>query len=145
MKDQIKTSLLLPFSPQQVWAVLMDFEKYPEWNPFILRIAGQKQQGGALKVLISQPESKGMEFKPELIGFKENELFEWKGKLFIAGLFDGTHRFQLKEENGQTCFYHEEDFSGILVPFLKSVLSNTVRGFEAMNAALLSRCKALYS
>ena len=36
--------------PEAVWAVLMDFSKYPEWNPFILSIEGPAEVGAKLNV-----------------------------------------------------------------------------------------------
>ena len=28
--------------PTAVWAILMDFDRYPEWNPFIVKISGDR-------------------------------------------------------------------------------------------------------
>lgn len=29
--------------PTAVWAILMDFERYPDWNPFIIKISGDQK------------------------------------------------------------------------------------------------------
>jgi hypothetical protein len=58
----------------------------------------------------------------------------------IPGLFDGRHSFTLTPV-GQGCtrLVQAEDFSGALIPFTGKLLSKTEAGFEAMNAALLTR------
>ena len=38
MTKQIKTSIHINATKEKVWEILMDFEKYPEWNPFIKSI-----------------------------------------------------------------------------------------------------------
>ncbi len=55
-----------------------------------------------------------------------------------GGIFDGRHRFDLtRSNNGGTVLTQSEQFSGIMVRFMrKSLDSQTVAGFEAMNAAL---------
>jgi hypothetical protein len=55
-------------------------------------------------------------------------------------LFDGRHSFTLTPL-GEKCtrLVQAEDFSGALIPFAGKLLSKTEAGFEAMNAALLTR------
>ena len=40
MALEIETKIRINASPKQVWDVLIDFERYPEWNPFIKSIKG---------------------------------------------------------------------------------------------------------
>jgi hypothetical protein len=37
---QIKTEIPIGAPASAVWSILMDFERYPEWNPFIKKISG---------------------------------------------------------------------------------------------------------
>ena len=37
---ELKTTIEINASPAKVWEVLLDFEKYPDWNPFIKNIRG---------------------------------------------------------------------------------------------------------
>jgi hypothetical protein len=76
-----------------------------------------------------------MTFTPRVLAFEKNKKFRWLGHLFIPGIFDGEHKFELKQnEDGTTSFIHSEKFRGILVPFLKKMLETTTKkGFESMN------------
>lgn len=144
MARHIKTEILIPVPAQQVWEVLIDFEKYPEWNPFIRNISGEHDVGGQLDVQIVPPEGKAMTFRPTVLVFDQAREFRWKGKLFIPGLFDGEHYFSLNPINAhETKLIHGEYFSGILVGLLGKALKNTKRGFILMNEALSRRCMAI--
>ena len=35
LKAAIEAEVLIHASPEATWAVLTDFDSYPEWNPFI--------------------------------------------------------------------------------------------------------------
>lgn len=133
MALELKTSIKIEATPQQVWQQLMDFESYGAWNPFITEISGQAVKGGKLNI-----NAGGMKFKPTVLVHEENKEFKWLGSLLFKGVFDGAHRFLLeKDSDGNTIFYHSEHFQGILVPvFKKKLLVDTKAGFEQMNEAL---------
>lgn len=133
----IKAEIRINAKPEKVWAILTDFERYPEWNPFIKSIAGRKDIGKQLSVAIQLPDSSTMRFKPVILRFSENKELRWKGKLFIKGLFDGEHFFLLTDNNdGTTTFTQGENFSGILAGLFGKVLERTKNGFVLMNEAI---------
>lgn len=138
MKKEIKTEITIEASPNRVWEVLTDFEKYPTWNPFIKSIHGPVKVGAKITARIEPPEAKGMTFKPTVLSFETHKEFKWMGHLLFPGLFDGEHRFELIDNgNGTTTFIQAEKFNGILVRFLVKMLDiNTQNGFKAMNQKL---------
>ncbi|MBX0333801.1 SRPBCC domain-containing protein [Pontibacter sp. HSC-14F20] len=140
--QHIETEILINASPEKVWTVLTDFERYPTWNPFIKSINGEKGLGKQLKVSIQPPDGTGMTFKPKVLAFDANKEFRWKGKLFFKGIFDGEHYFRLTDAgNGTTRFSHGEKFSGFLVALMGGTLDKTKVGFELMNEALKWECE----
>jgi hypothetical protein len=142
--QHIETEILINAQPEKVWAVLTDFERHPTWNPFIKSIEGEKAVGKQLKVFIQPPSGSGMTFKPDVLAFDANKEFRWKGKLFVKGIFDGEHYFQLIDMgDGTTKFIHGENFSGFLVPLMGGALDKTKAGFELMNEALKRECERL--
>jgi hypothetical protein len=133
MQYQIKTSIDIAASPAKVWDVFSDFKNYPNWNTFIVSLAGEVKVGNTIDIDLVT-----MKFKPVVLKFEENKELRWKGKLFMKGLFDGEHYFQLNENtDGSTTFVHGENFSGIMVRLLKKKLDGETRdGFNKMNEAL---------
>jgi hypothetical protein len=135
---EIKTQITINATPGKVWAVLTDFENYPNWNPFIKSITGESKVGSQITVSIVPPEGKKMTFKPTVLAFEHNKEFRWIGKLLFKGVFDGEHKFELIDNgHGATIFKHSESFKGILVGLFKKQLENsTKKGFELMNENL---------
>jgi hypothetical protein len=135
MTKEIKTEIIINAVPQKVWVVLVDFDNYPKWNPFIKMLKGDVKAGNQITVQIAPPEASGMTFKPKVLAFDRNKEFRWIGHLLFPGIFDGEHKFELIDNgNGTTTFIQSEKFKGILVPFLKKQLdNNTKRGFVLMN------------
>ncbi len=126
-----------------VWEILMEFGAYPSWNPFIRKIAGEPRVGSRLDVTMEPPGGKAMRFTPRVCAVRPNREFRWKGRLFIAGLFDGEHSFIIEPTSKSAVhFIQHERFSGILVPFLWKMLNTKARkGFVTMNKALKSRAE----
>ncbi|MEF8976561.1 MAG: SRPBCC domain-containing protein [Halapricum sp.] len=137
--QSIETTIDIDASPAAVWAVLTDFAAYPEWNPFVQRIDGSPTDGNRLSVRIQPPEGRGMTFKPRITAVDPERRLEWLGRLFVRGLFDGRHTFELSPlPSGGTQFTQRETFSGLLVGMLLDE-ADIREGFDAMNVALKDR------
>lgn len=135
---QLTTEIRINASPEKVWEILVGFDKYPEWNPFIKSLTGNVAVGSKIKVRLEPPGSGAMTFTPKVLVFEEHKELRWLGNLFVRGLFDGEHRFELIDNgNGTTTFKQSEKFRGIFVPFFTKMLDvNTVNGFNLMNQKL---------
>lgn len=84
-----------------------------------------------------------MTFHPKVTIVEDQRVFEWLGKLGLPGIFDGRHRFELEPTSTGTRFTQTEAFKGLLVRFMRRSLdTQTMEGFEAMNSALKARAEA---
>ena len=138
----IQTEILINTDITKVWDVLMNFDGYPKWNPFITSISGEPKLGNRLTVSINPPGGKGMTFKPNILTLESNKEFRWKGKLGINGIFDGEHYFILESvDKDITKFIHGEKFSGLLVPLVGKMLDKTQKGFQLMNESIKNECE----
>lgn len=139
MATSIHTTIDINASPAQVWDILTDFASYSEWNPFIKKIEGEVAVGNRIYAEIGN-----MKFKPVVVAFETEKVFEWLGHVLIPRvIFDGQHKFELiANSDGTTTLNHSEKFQGILVPLMKNMLNNeTKAGFESMNEALKARAE----
>ena len=129
---------------QKVWAILTDFDSYPDWNPFIREIKGRLEVGYKIEAFIQPHGSKGMSFFPRILSVVPNREFRWLGRFMLPRLFDGEHIFEIKERaNNRTLFVQREQFKGILTPIvMKSIGEGTQKGFDEMNKALKERAES---
>jgi predicted N-acetyltransferase YhbS len=137
--QRIETSVTIAAPPERVWAILTDFARMPDWNPFIRAIGGPLQEGARLSVLVAPPGQRAMRFRPSVLVADPNHELRWRGSLVIPGLFDGEHYFILEPDaSGGARLVHGEVYTGLLVALVMGpvMLAATRAGFEAMNQAL---------
>lgn len=138
---EIETEIEIDAPPAAVWAVLTDFEAYPEWNP-ALEIAGEAVAGTRLEVTMDYENTRPMTFRPKVLLADEPTEFRWKGQLFVPGLYDGEHRFELAALDGgeRTRLKQAESFRGVLVGLINRRIGDDVEaGFVRANEALKRR------
>ena len=135
----IETSTTIDASPEEVWAVLADFEAYGEWNPTLTGMSGELREGATLSF-----SNDGMDFSPTVLEVETDRLLRWEGHVGVVGVFDGEHSFTLEQQSdGRTLFTQSELFRGVAVLFMTDMLRNeTAPSFHAMNAALRERVEA---
>ncbi|NQV07825.1 SRPBCC domain-containing protein [bacterium] len=142
MHHEITTSIDIAASPETVWSILTDLERFSEWNPFVVESSGTVAVGEKLVNRLQPPGGKAMTFKPKVTAVEPGKVFEWLGRLGLPGLFDGRHRFEIERTDTGSRFIHSESFKGILVRvFKRSLDASTVEGFNLMNAALKERAE----
>ena len=139
----VDTSIDIDAPPERVWAILMDFESYPGWNPVITSIAGDRRVGGKLTVRLSPPGGKGMTLKPTVQVFEEGTELTWLGRLIMPGIFDARHTLRVEPREGGSRFIQREEFTGIISGLLMRFFGeDTEPGFHLMNEALKERAEA---
>ena len=139
--DQIRTEIEIAAEPEAVWSVLTDFNKYPEWNPFIKKIEGEAVVGEQLDATFHPLHMENPQNLKLIIQVaNENEELRWLGRILIPGLLEGEQYFLLTETESGTRFTHGENFTGLLLLFID--VSENAPSFEAVNRELKVRTEA---
>jgi len=128
--------------PTTVYAALVDFPKWSEWNPFIVEAAGTATVGDTLQLRFND----GMRFAPVVEAAEPGKELRWLGKLDRFGLlFNGQHRFELSEPRpGVTRVRQSETFTGLLArPLLFVSGGKITKNFESLNEGLKRRAEQL--
>ena len=134
---EIYTEILINSSAKVIWNILINFDNYPNWNPFMKQITGEIQEGSKIQVTIKPYNSSNITYKPKILELKPEEKIKWLGITGIPHLFDGEHNLILKKiDENKVLFIQKEKFTGILVPFLTGLLKNTEISFKMMDEAL---------
>jgi hypothetical protein len=142
---EIRTEIEIAASPREVWHVLADFPRYPEWNPFIVGIRGKLELGARLSVVESEPEShreRALEVRVKCC--EANRELRWLAHTLMKGLLDGEHFLVLEAAGaGKTRVIHGENTTGILLRFALGRVTLKTRGLVYMNQALKRRVESL--
>ncbi|HUH08218.1 MAG TPA: SRPBCC domain-containing protein [Egibacteraceae bacterium] len=139
----IETEIHIDASASRVWGVLVDLERYRDWNPFVVEASGSLSEDARISVRIRPEGKRATAFRPRVVALEPERRLAWLGHLGIRGVFDGEHSFELHPAPGAgTRFVQRERFTGILArPLLRWIAAPTRDGFEAMNAALKTRAE----
>lgn len=134
---EIITEIVIDAPKERVFELLTNLAEYQNWNPFIVESKGTVKVGNILTNTMKNGDSQ-ITFKPKVMCVEPNKKFEWLGKLWIGGLFDGHHYFHIIEINANRVnLVHGERFSGILAKLLlQKIGTETRNNFVAMNNAL---------
>jgi hypothetical protein len=125
-----------------VWEVLTDLARYGEWNPFITSIEGDLRPGAELRATFQLPGRRPHTFTPTVTAVEPEKRISWLGRLWLPGLVDAAHSFELTTGTTGLVFVHREDFRGLLVPTLGGLVRDTQAAFAGMNDALSRRASA---
>ena len=82
----IGTEIEVNASATRIWALLIDFDGMPSWNPLIRSISGTLAQRAPLSVHIAPPGKSGMQFKPKFLLVRPERELRWLGHLFAPGI-----------------------------------------------------------
>lgn len=129
--------------PDHVWSILSDFEAYPEWNPYVVRIEGQAAVGARIRATLVQDDwPDPVVVAPTVVRFEPGRLLAWHGEVLAPGLHDTDHGFELTATStGRTRLRQYEEFRGGLARFVPAPADRPAiaRAFQAMNQALAAR------
>jgi hypothetical protein len=140
----LHTQIDIDAPAERVWDTLTNIADYSIWNRFIPHLVGTLAPGERLEVRIEPPGGAAMTFRPTVLAVQPARELRWLGRFLIPGLFDGEHQFEIHPLGpGRVRFVQQERFTGVLVPlFARNLDNHTLRGFNAMNAALKARAEA---
>lgn len=138
------STLDIDASADQVWAVITDFAKYPEWNTALPTIGGDLRVGSTLSMELDLG-GKRMAVTAEVQTLDPGRAFSWKGHLGADVLFTGRREFTVAPAGpGASTFRHVESLSGLIVPlFLLAKGKAVATHHHGLNSAIKQRAEEL--
>jgi len=132
---EIRSEVEVDAPADRVWGVLVDFQNYGSWNPFIYEVSGELKLGKKIRISLRTPSGKERTYEPVITKVESGRELRWVGK---SVLLAGEHVFSLETlKSGPTLFVQREVFKGLLASFFgEDTDKDIAAGFEQMNRAL---------
>ena len=135
----------------RVWEVLVDVERYPEWNPFTVSVVTTFELGSPVDMQVALRGRRDAAGRPRtmrqveyITGFEEGRRFSW-GTNVGPSWFITADRWQELTDlgGGRTRYETSDEFTGIGVGFMLAIMERHVaRGFREVAEALKARCES---
>lgn len=139
----LEHEITITASAERIWAVLTDFASYAQWNPFILQAQGEARVGTDIVLTMQAPGHGVTRVRSKIVVVTPRRELRWRGHLFLPGVFDVEHVFQIEPMDAKLVRLRQyEQIHGVLVPFVRSILQDSEKGFAAMNEALKMRTES---
>jgi hypothetical protein len=138
-QTEVQESLVIPAAGRDVFATLMEWARYPEWNPYITRLDGQAQVGAPIQVYFS------MGFGPRLplscrVAQTDpgKQVLAWDYKAMFGWLYSARHSFVIEDlKAGQCRIVQTEKIQGLAACGLFSLFHRLLgQRFQVMHQAL---------
>ncbi len=119
---------------EEVWELLIDADRYPEWNSTIVSLEGNIEVGSTIR-LVSTLNPKRV-FKLKVNEMVAPHRMVWADGMPL-GLFRGVRTYTLRAiGEGRTEFEMEEVFSGILEPLISRAIPDMTDSFQEFARSL---------
>jgi hypothetical protein len=141
----VRVETIIAAPRHAVWDVLIDFERYPEWNPFTVAVTTRGRIGDPV-LLDVRLGGRRLKMKEKLRVLEPERRVGW-GLYLLKGLLLDCTRVQELEDapGGGTRYVCYESFRGYSVPLFFGWTRQAMQdGFEANAQALQRRMSELY-
>lgn len=129
---------------ERVWDILVDFERYGDWNPFTTRVETDFGIGSPVDLYVTLGPLKLRQ--PERIeAVQRPELLVWSTKIGHRILLSARREQRLEALGPARCRYVTNDaFNGFLTPLVMLFFGRLIRrGFNDMALALKARAETV--
>ena len=138
-RKSVHHEIMINASPELVWSVLTDMDKYDEWNPVMKLIEGEVSPGNRVTYLFTQDEKNQSEIPATVKQVVSNELLNQSGGMTFILTYD--HKYVLESVDSQTRVTIHEDYRGIGVNFWNPAAVE--KAYGRLNKALKERAEKL--
>jgi hypothetical protein len=136
-----ETTTVVDAPRETVWRVVVDFDEYPAWNPYLRSVAGQPEEGGTLDVHLDPPGGDGQDVSASVTVYRPPRKLQWRSRLLVPGLRDLEYEVIVEPlGQGRAQVVQRARYEGVL-----SVLSDaeeTRAGLQQMSRALKARAES---
>ena len=137
----IESEITLSSPTNEVWAALVDFESYPDWNPFLTKMEAELGEGKPFKAMSRLPSGIKLGFVGRILSVVPDREISWVGRptMMPSSAMEIKHTFTLEPVESGTHLQQREEATGFMIPISGWILGQAQKGQVAWNEALERR------
>ena len=141
---EVATEVTIAASSAIIWQILVDAERYPQWNPYIRVLHGKLATGESIRFRFAFRWNITVPATARVLIVEVERELNWAGHFLLDRLFRAEHYHRLEPLTDRTVrFHHGERFTGLLAIVLRPFLRVWAPGrYRAVNLALKQRAEA---
>ena len=138
-----RTTFPVAASAAVVWRVLVDFKRWPEWNPSVPAISGDARVGSTLSLTLAMPRRPSAKVKAQITELDPERRFSWHGNIGVDRFFAGTREFEIDSQpDGTVQVTHIETVTGLFYPVFRAIMGRAIQEHhDNLNTALKDRAE----
>ena len=98
--------------PEDVWDVLADFDRYPDWHPLVERMTVKTEWSTQLKVVARI--ARRITLRGSLLEFDPPRRMQWDGRHVVWGLLQPKYTVEIASDPGVTVVRQNLKVGGLL-------------------------------
>jgi hypothetical protein len=132
---RIATRAAIRATPERVWTILTDLQRWPTWNTTVTGVEGELAVGQ--KVTVRVKIAPGQAFPVRVAALEPPHKMVWRGGMPIGFLFKGERTYLLTPKGGEEVeFSMEEVFDGLLSGMITRSIPDMQPAFDEFAACL---------
>lgn len=135
----IRTEIDIKATPEKVWGIITDVDKWHEWSPTINASEGKAETGSTVTITMmsKEPGKDGPKYSPKIIQMDEPRYFHWRAHMMAGFIFTNDKIIELEKTDAGTKVIHKETFKGLMAVAMKGQMEKGVPSMlNMMNEAL---------
>lgn len=137
-KKSVQHEIIIDANVEKVWSVLIDTEKYSEWNPVMELVNGKVEVGNKVRYKFTQDDENISEIDSKVISIVPKKLLKQGGGVPLIITFD--HKYILEPIDGKTKVTIHEEYTGAYVNFWNP--EPVEKAYGRLNKALKARVES---
>jgi hypothetical protein len=139
-----RTTFPVAASAETVWGILVDFDRWSEWNPSVPSISGDTRVGSTLAMTLAMPRRPPATVKAEIRELDPERRFSWHGNIGGDRFFSGTREFEIDPQpDGTVLVTHVETVTGLFFPVFRAIMGSAIQEHhDNLNTALTERAES---
>ena len=138
-----RTTFPVAASAETVWGILVDFERWSEWNPSVPAISGDASLDSTLSMTLAMPRRPSAKVKATITQLEPERRFGRHGNIGGDRFFSGTREFEIEPQpDGTVHVTHAETVTGLFFPVFRAVMGSAIQEHhDNLNTALKDRAE----